>query len=112
MVIAWQRSEVEMIDGKNTWEFVTDWYKVDAVFRYLNEQGCPVPTDIRSREFAEWLTEQYRLAMARGIDLGQESKGPPCKHVWRLGRNDMPLVVFNGTNAYIQCQLCGHKERA
>ncbi|EKK02693.1 hypothetical protein RBSH_01989 [Rhodopirellula baltica SH28] len=28
-----------------------------------------VPTDVTSREFAEWLTDQYRLAMRKGAEL-------------------------------------------
>jgi hypothetical protein len=29
------------------------------------------PTDIYSDEFASWLTHQYRLAMAKGVQLGR-----------------------------------------
>jgi len=60
-----------LIEGKTPWEFACDWYSVEAVHR-----GClqmPVPRDTESREFAEWLTHQYRLAMNRGLELGIEA---------------------------------------
>lgn len=59
------------IDGKNPWEFAVDWYRVNDIKRSLafSEHNRP-PEDTTSDEFAEWLTEQYRLAMQKGIDLG------------------------------------------
>lgn len=60
------------------WEIATAWYTVDEIHRYILADGThvfgakePVPSDTKSREFAEWLTEQYRLAMAKGIDLAR-----------------------------------------
>ena len=32
-----------------------------------------MPEDVYSREFAEWLTDQYRLAMRKGIELVVEA---------------------------------------
>jgi hypothetical protein len=34
-----------------------------------------------------------------------------CKHEWIEGRNGLPMVHFNGTNAYIQCRKCGQKQQ-
>jgi hypothetical protein len=31
-----------------------------------------IPRDVFSVEFAEWLCDQYRLAMAKGIQLGRD----------------------------------------
>lgn len=35
-----------------------------------------------------------------------------CQHRWIMNkRGDLPLVFFNGTNAYVQCEICGHKKK-
>lgn len=59
------------------WDFVCRWYNVDSVQRaisrrHIGQPLSPIPSDIRSREFAEWLTEQYRLAMNKGIEIGRK----------------------------------------
>lgn len=59
------------------WEFARKWYDVDEIHRSLTRAESmrqlgdlpPVPTDVYSREFAEWLAEQYRLAMLKGAEL-------------------------------------------
>jgi hypothetical protein len=60
------------------WEIATYWYSVDEIHRCILAKGSwifgaeePIPEDTKSREFAEWLTEQYRLAMAKGVDLAR-----------------------------------------
>ena len=59
----------------HTWEFVCKWYDVDGIHRSIIQKekqlGClePIPKDVQSREFAEWLANQYRLAMAKGVQL-------------------------------------------
>jgi len=61
-------------------EIAANWYKVDEIHYALQSRGTfhrgpyhiRVPTDVRSRAFAAWLTERYRLAMAKGIQLGRE----------------------------------------
>jgi len=35
----------------------------------LGDTMPPIPTDVMSREFSEWLCNEYRLAMAKGIQL-------------------------------------------
>ncbi len=66
---------------KTPWEFACSWYRPDEIGNYIararEKHGCfrsdvlNIPTDIYSQEFADWLTEQYRLAMAKGIEIGQ-----------------------------------------
>lgn len=67
----------------NTWTFVCDWYKVEEIRRCINrkiESGEAVVPDPKSIEFAEWLTEQYRLAMARGATLAIEEMREKLKN--------------------------------
>lgn len=57
-------------------KFAEDWYKVSEIEHFQSrqkshhaeEQGR-IPVDIYSKEFAVWLTEQYRLAMMRGMQV-------------------------------------------
>lgn len=64
----------------DSWQFACDWYKVDEIEHHIARVNSPslmeaadkaIPTDVRSREFAEWLAHQYRLAMCKGIQIGQ-----------------------------------------
>lgn len=62
-------------------EIADDWYKVDEIHHALRHAGSgnfgaadQIPTDVKSREFAEWMTKQYRLAMAKGILLGRRGE--------------------------------------
>lgn len=79
------------VNGKSAWEFACDWYKPGEIawsiarsrsgfgsFKIENSAGnsAKIPTDVYSQEFAEWLTEQYRLAMAKGIEIGIRSSTP------------------------------------
>ena len=63
------------MSGLNAMEFAGNWYQPDDIHRSINsppgESGCLIPHDVHSREFAEWLCVQYRLAMAKGIDIGR-----------------------------------------
>jgi hypothetical protein len=61
----------------NPWLFACEWYKIEHVHKKINirnrhgEFGSEkaVPVDVKSREFAEWLTNEYRLAMQKGAEL-------------------------------------------
>ena len=60
------------------WEIAEGWYDEDQIFRAIERSGSDdvgswekIPTDVHSREFARWLTHQYRLAMAKGVQLGR-----------------------------------------
>jgi hypothetical protein len=74
---------IESLGGKTPWEFACAWYTADQIQRCLDRQRRlldhplhPTPTDIYSREFAEWMADQYRLAMRKGIEIGQRSTEP------------------------------------
>lgn len=58
-----------MTDGMSAWAFACKWYKVESIKDAL--ETSHIPQDVSSREFAEWMCNQYRLAMAKGIELGQ-----------------------------------------
>ena len=48
----------------NPWLFACEWYKIEHVHKKIN-----IPVDVKSREFAEWLTNEYWLAMQKGAEL-------------------------------------------
>lgn len=62
-------------------EFAADWYRTEEIHQCLNRHttfGLPgderyrnIPQDHTSIEFAEWLANEYRLAMTKGIQIGQ-----------------------------------------
>ena len=61
---------------RRPWEFVCQWYDVDDIHRCITSKLNPVfggsadiPKDTTSREFAEWLAGEYRLAMRKGAEL-------------------------------------------
>ena len=68
------------MSGRRTpWEIAEAWYDVEGIERAIRNSGTDepgtwraVPHDVYSRQFAEWLTQQYRLAMAKGIQLGRD----------------------------------------
>lgn len=64
-----------LVEGKTAWEFACDWYTPDQIARSISNSCklCAMPYDVKSEGFAEWLTEQYRLAMAKGIESGQRA---------------------------------------
>ncbi len=58
------------------WDFACQWYAVDDIHRCITSKVNPafggtvdIPKDITSREFAEWLAGEYRLAMRKGAEL-------------------------------------------
>lgn len=74
---------------ESPWDFACAWYQVEDIRRGIAEQqrkhklGEPfgVPENVYSPEFAEWLTEQYRLAMRKGAELAiAEMESKPCIH--------------------------------
>jgi hypothetical protein len=72
----------EGLNGKTPWEFACGWYTDDDIERSIANRhksgfarpSSEIPADIESRAFAEWLTDQYRLAMRKGIEIGQRSR--------------------------------------
>ena len=65
---------------ESAFDFASRWYNADSVYSYIQrqhdgrpftmDQPDPMPVNVKSREFANWLTNQYRLAMAKGIEIG------------------------------------------
>jgi hypothetical protein len=60
-----------LIEGKTPWEFCVEWYRESEIHQAVAANG--IPRDVLSREFASWLTTQYRLAMHRGMELAMEA---------------------------------------
>ena len=56
------------------WDFACNWYTVEQTREYLQQRqpDGDVPDDVHSDEFAEWLTNQMRLALSRGIVIGEQ----------------------------------------
>ena len=60
-------------------EIANDWYDEEGIYLSIQHSGDEnriaswdkVPDDVYSREFARWLTRQYRLAMVKGIEFGR-----------------------------------------
>lgn len=72
------RVVIEQYAQRTPWEIAQLWYSVDDIERAIKDSGSgefgawrEIPRNVTSREFAEWLTEQYRLAMAKGVQLGR-----------------------------------------
>ena len=61
---------------QSPWELARDLYTVEKTREYLQQRqpDGDVPEDVHSEEFAEWLTHQMRLAMARGIMIGEQRR--------------------------------------
>ena len=64
---------------KTPWQIATDWYKEEEIARSITCQRSqidfgmdPIPENVDSSAFARWMTHQYRLAMAKGIELARE----------------------------------------
>lgn len=63
---------------RTPWEIAVEWYKEEEITRTLLSIGADslllgsIPETVRSEEFAKWITHQYRLAMAKGIQLGRD----------------------------------------
>lgn len=59
-------------------EIAESWYDTEGMTKAIQSAGDggfgdqgPIPQNVKSKEFAEWMTYQYRLAMAKGIQLGR-----------------------------------------
>ena len=62
------RTSVQSI-VRRPWDFACQWYDVESIHHGINHDKSIVPADVYSREFAEFLAEQYRLAMRKGAEL-------------------------------------------
>lgn len=58
---------------KTAWDFACQWYQTEEIHRNINTIHAPfISSDVTSIEFAEFLASQYRVAMAKGIQIGRE----------------------------------------
>lgn len=57
---------------ENPWGFACKWYRAEVIEAAIRD-NAEIPLDVKSREFAVWMTRQYCLAMAKGIELGWEN---------------------------------------
>jgi hypothetical protein len=55
--------------------------------------------------------ETIKRAVKRALEEFAASASERCAHRWIEKRNGLPAVFFNGTNAYIQCDKCGKREK-
>jgi len=64
---------------RSSWEIAVGWYEEESISRWLQEirdeagERNKIPRDTRSPEFAKWLTNEYRMAMDKGIQLGRRA---------------------------------------
>lgn len=61
------------------WDIAERWYELTDVTNCV-QRSKDIPDDVHSAEFARWLTHEYRLAMAKGVQLGRD------------GSEDRPIV--------------------
>lgn len=60
---------------QHPYQFACEWYRPEDIHRSIlstrNSLGVKQspPSDVFSREFAEFLADQYRLAMTKGAEL-------------------------------------------
>lgn len=57
------------------WEFAESWYDAASIKRSIVRRAPTydaVPENVYSDAFAEWLCNEYRLAMSKGIMIGRE----------------------------------------
>jgi hypothetical protein len=68
----------ELSATQSPWRFACRWYDAEQIHATILSQRRSssgrygdIPTDVHSRAFAEWLTNQYRLAMCKGIEIAK-----------------------------------------
>lgn len=49
-------------------------HSIQQTQKHWCEEYRKIPSDIYSPEFAAWLTEQYQLAMAKGVQLARDER--------------------------------------
>lgn len=64
-------------ESKRAWETAKKWYKPCEIYERIQKANKilqvdteTIPVDIYSKEFSEWLTNEFVHAMAKGIQLG------------------------------------------
>lgn len=89
------------VEGKTFWEFACDWYSepeiIDSVVRVTVDpdsswQHPPASTD--SAEFGIWLTKQYRLAMNKGLEIGNRPVAAMAARIQELVAEQASLYDY------------------
>lgn len=64
---------------RTPFEIAEAWYNEEVIAKAIQDSGSngfgswgKIPENVYSPEFAKWLVYQYRLAMAKGIQLGRD----------------------------------------
>lgn len=72
--------ELEFVERRRSpWDIAEEWYGLKDIANGIQQNKHEIPADVQSEDFAKWLTHQYRLAMAKGIQLGREgTEDRPC----------------------------------
>jgi len=88
---------------KTSWQIAEEWYSVEEIKAALKKAGTSefgaidaIPRDVTTDAFAAWITHQYRISMAKGIDIGRRRlRGTPLKETARFWdiRFDIPHTV-------------------
>ncbi len=60
------------VPRRSPWDIAESWYTIPDVAACVRRHDANIPNDVQSEQFARWLTHEYRLAMAKGIQLGRE----------------------------------------
>jgi hypothetical protein len=65
-----------LVEGKTPWQFACDWYDEASIVRAVQDTRLdPLPFCTTNDEaFGKWLTNQYRLAMNKGMDIALRSR--------------------------------------
>lgn len=92
------------------WDFACQWYDVDDIHRCITSKLDPafggtvdIPKDVTSREFAEWLAGEYRLAMRKGAELATREMQDRIDEIEREDRE--------GWCGHCACQSCYDAKR-
>lgn len=101
--------QISIVD--RPWYFACQWYGVEEIHRSLNRSETQrqlgylpaVPTDVYSLEFAEWLAEQYRLAMRKGAELATSEM--------QVRMNGIDFAEHEGWCGHCACQSCYDAKR-
>ena len=61
-------------------EIAEAWYQESEILAAMQSAEIPSSIHIEEREvFAKWMTRQYRLAMAKGIEKARAEYQPPAE---------------------------------
>lgn len=73
---------------ENSYQFAKKWYDPNEIHRSILSRQKEVPTNVTSREFAEFLSEISQLAMMKGAQLAIEEIKQMIKEGRALGPDE------------------------